>query len=53
MATGFGMIAGLAMWVIGIWGVKAKISDAAAPPPYTKAFFDGPPERMGRVAASR
>jgi hypothetical protein len=39
LATGFGMIAGLAMWVIGIWGVKAKISDAAAPPPYTKAFF--------------
>ncbi len=41
MATGFGMVAGLAMWVIGIWGVKAKISDAAAPPPYTKAFFEG------------
>jgi hypothetical protein len=39
LSTGFGMIAGLAMWVIGIWGVKAKISDAAAPPPYTKAFF--------------
>ncbi len=41
LSTGFGMIAGLAMWVIGIWGVKAKISDAAAPPPYTKAFFTG------------
>lgn len=41
LATASGMIAGLAMWVIGIWGAKAKISDAAAPPPYTKAFFTG------------
>ncbi len=41
IATGSGMIVGLAMWVIGVWGVKAKISDAAAPPPYTKAFFTG------------
>lgn len=41
LSTGFGMIFGLAWWVIGIWGVRAKISDAAAPPPYTKAFFEG------------
>jgi hypothetical protein len=39
MSVGFGMIAGLAMWVIGIWGQTAKLSDAALPPPYTKEFF--------------
>ena len=39
MATGFGMIIGLASWLVGIWGVKAKLADAALPPPYTKAFF--------------
>ena len=39
MAAGFGMIAGLAMWVVGIWGPAAKLSDAALPPPYTKEFF--------------
>jgi sugar phosphate permease len=39
MACGFGMIGGLAMWLIGIWGPTAKLSDAALPPPYTKAFF--------------
>ncbi len=39
MAAGFGMIAGLAMWVVGIWGPVAKLSDAALPPPYTKEFF--------------
>ena len=40
MSVGFGMIAGLAGWVIGIWGVSAPLSDAAAPPPYTKDFFN-------------
>jgi hypothetical protein len=39
MATGFGMIAGLASWLVGIWGVKANLADAALPPPYTRAFF--------------
>ncbi len=39
MSCGFGMIAGLAMWVVGIWGPSASLSDAALPPPYTKAFF--------------
>ncbi len=38
MSTGFGMIFGLALW-FGVWGPAAKFSDAAAPPPYTKAFF--------------
>ena len=39
MATGFGMIIGLACWLAGIWGVKASLADAALPPPYTKSFF--------------
>jgi MFS family permease len=39
MSTGFGMIFGLAWWIIGIWGPKAKLSDAALPPPYSKEFF--------------
>ncbi len=50
MATGFGMIAGLAMWVIGIWGVKAKISDAAAPASLHEGVLRGPTERVGHVA---
>ena len=39
MSVGFGMIAGLAMWVVGIWGKSASLADAALPPPYTKEFF--------------
>jgi hypothetical protein len=39
MSVGFGMIAGLASWVIGIWGQTANLKDAALPPPYAKAFF--------------
>ncbi|MEA2550602.1 MAG: hypothetical protein QOE25_371, partial [Actinomycetota bacterium] len=39
MSIGFGMILGLATWVVGIWGVVGNLKDAAAPPPYTKAFF--------------
>ncbi len=49
MSCGFGMIAGLAMWVVGIWGPAAKLSDAALPPPYTKAFFL---ERLGQWVGS-
>jgi hypothetical protein len=49
MSSGFGMIVGLAMWVVGIWGPKAKLSDAALPPPYTKAFFM---ERLGQWVGS-
>jgi Major Facilitator Superfamily len=39
MSVGFGMIAGLASWVAGIWGTTANLKDAALPPPYAKAFF--------------
>jgi MFS family permease len=39
MSVGFGMILGLAMWVVGIWGKSASLADAALPPPYTKEFF--------------
>ena len=39
MSTGAGMVLGLSMWVVGIWGQSAKFSDAASPPPYTKSFF--------------
>ncbi len=44
LSVGFGMIAGLACWVIGIWGVAGNLNDAALPPPYTKRFFA---ERLG------
>jgi len=49
LSTGFGMIAGLATWVVGIWGPAAKLSDAALPPPYTKAFFL---DRLGQWVGS-
>ena len=39
MSVGFGMVAGLSAWVIGIWGSSASFADAALPPPYTAAFF--------------
>ena len=41
MSTGFGMIAGLSLWVLGIWGPGGPelLKDAALPPPYTAAFF--------------
>ena len=39
MSVGFGMVAGLACWVLGIWGTVGNLNDAALPPPYTKAFF--------------
>jgi hypothetical protein len=39
LSVGFGMIAGLACWVIGIWGSSASLAEAALPPPYTAAFF--------------
>lgn len=38
-SVGFGMVAGLASWVIGIWGAAASLKDAALPPPYTAQFF--------------
>jgi len=39
MSVGFGMIAGLSCWVIGIWGKPASLAEAALPPPYTARFF--------------
>jgi hypothetical protein len=39
MSVGFGMIVGLASWLVGIWGQSASLAEAALPPPYTKAFF--------------
>jgi hypothetical protein len=49
MSCGFGMIAGLVMWVVGVWGPAASLSDAALPPPYTKAFFL---DRLGQWVGS-
>jgi hypothetical protein len=39
MSVGFGMVAGLACWVIGIWGKPASLAEAALPPPYSADFF--------------
>jgi sugar phosphate permease len=39
MATGFGMIFGLATWLIAPWGVAGSLADAALPPPYTREVF--------------
>ena len=38
-SVGAGMFAGLACWVIGIWGSAASLAEAALPPPYTAEFF--------------
>src|SRR5436190_5883542 len=38
-AAGLGIIAGLALWLIGIWGPVGSLADAALPPPYTESFF--------------
>jgi Major Facilitator Superfamily len=39
MATGFGMIFGLASWLFSPWGVAGSLADAALPPPYTREVF--------------
>src|ERR671924_698709 len=39
MATGFGMIFGLATWLTAPWGVAGSLADAALPPPYTREVF--------------
>jgi hypothetical protein len=39
MATGFGMILGLASWLASPWGVAGSLADAALPPPYTREVF--------------
>ena len=38
MATGFGMIFGLASWLVAPWGVRLA-RRRRAPPPYTKEVF--------------
>ncbi|MBI2239048.1 MAG: MFS transporter, partial [Actinobacteria bacterium] len=49
MATGFGMVFGLALWLVGPWGVRGSLADAALPPPYTKEVFLG---RLGQWVTS-
>ena len=44
MSIGFGMIFGLATWLISPWGVKGSLADAALPPPYTQEVFQ---KRLG------
>jgi MFS family permease len=39
MSVGFGMIFGLATWLVSPWGVAGSLADAALPPPYTKEVF--------------
>ena len=39
MATGSGMIFGLATWLFAPWGVAGSLADAALPPPYTREVF--------------
>jgi MFS family permease len=41
LSTGFGIITGLSLWVVGIWGPGGPelLKDAALPPPYTAEFF--------------
>lgn len=39
MATGFGIIFGLASWLLSPWGVAGSLADAALPPPYTRDVF--------------
>lgn len=37
---GIGMIVGLALWLVGPWGVPSSLADAALPPPYTQEVFE-------------
>ncbi len=39
LSAGAGAVAGLAMWKLGVWGVKAPFADAALPPPYPMGAF--------------
>jgi MFS transporter len=39
MSVGFGIVFGLATWLVSPWGVAGSLSDAALPPPYTKDVF--------------
>src|SRR5206468_2083011 len=39
LSSAAGVVAGLAVWKIGVWGVKAPFADAALPPPYPASVF--------------
>jgi MFS transporter len=39
MSVGFGMVFGLATWLVAPWGVAGSLADAALPPPYTREVF--------------
>jgi hypothetical protein len=39
MSAGSGIVLGLATWLVSPWGVQGSLSDAALPPPYTRAMF--------------
>jgi MFS family permease len=39
LSAGFGIIFGLATWLIGPWGASGSLADAALPPPYTQEVF--------------
>jgi hypothetical protein len=41
LAVGAGLLAGLAVWMLGLWGPSAPLSEAALPQPYTADFFRG------------
>jgi hypothetical protein len=40
MSVGIGMVLGIAAWIVGIWGVKGNLKDAALPPPLQLADFE-------------
>ncbi|MFL5797413.1 MAG: MFS transporter [Actinomycetota bacterium] len=39
ISAGSGVVAGLAMWKLGAWGVSSPFADAALPPPYPMGAF--------------
>ncbi len=49
MSIGFGMMFGLATWLVAPWGVAGSLADAALPPPYTREVFM---DRLGGWVAS-
>jgi Major Facilitator Superfamily len=40
MSVGFGIMFGLAMWFLPLWGHSAPLADSALPPPYDRSFFN-------------
>jgi hypothetical protein len=39
IASAVGVVVGLAVWKVGLWGVQAPFADAALPPPYPSSVF--------------